>query len=68
MALILSRKIEESIQIGDDVTITVIGLTGEKVRLAITAPKSLLVHRSEIYARIQLEQAATTPETGGQSP
>lgn len=68
MALILSRKVEQTIRIGDDVTIRVIGMTGENVRLAIEAPQSLRVHRGEVYDRIRDEQqqAIAAGQHGGQ--
>lgn len=66
MALILSRKVEQTIRIGDDVTIRVIGMTGDNVRLAIEAPQSLRVHRGEVYARIRDEQQQAA--AAGQQP
>ena len=51
--LILTRKINESIVIGDDVTVTVLGVQGNQIRLGINAPKNVSVHREEIYDRIQ---------------
>jgi carbon storage regulator len=51
--LVLSRKRDESIKIGDDVTITVVEVRGDKVRLGIEAPKDVPVHRSEAYQAIQ---------------
>ena len=54
--LILTRKISESINIGDDVTVSVLGIKGSQVRLGITAPKNISVHREEIYNRIQQEK------------
>ncbi|SBW84298.1 hypothetical protein PVE_R2G0269 [Pseudomonas veronii 1YdBTEX2] len=51
--LILTRNISQSIKIGDDITITVLGCVGSQVRLGITAPKDIEVHRDEIYQRIQ---------------
>lgn len=60
--LILTRRISESVIIGDDVKITVLGVKGSQVRLGIDAPKSVSVHREEIYERIQQEK---TGETGG---
>lgn len=53
--LVLSRKKNEEIVIGDDITITVIEIRRDKVRLGITAPKSMLVHRSEVADRIESE-------------
>lgn len=53
--LILTRRISESVIIGDDVKITVLGVKGNQVRLGVDAPKSVSVHREEIYLRIQQE-------------
>ena len=54
--LILTRRIGETIMIGDDVTITVLGVKGNQVRLGVNAPKDVSVHREEIYQRIQREK------------
>ena len=54
--LVLSRQRDESIMIGDDVEITIVDVRGDKVRLGITAPKSIPVHRREIYDAIQREK------------
>ena len=51
--LVLSRKIDESIMIGDDVELVIVAVRGDKVRLGITAPKSISVHRREIYDAVQ---------------
>ena len=67
--LVLSRQRDESIMIGDDVEITIVDVRGDKVRLGITAPKNVPVHRREIYDAIQREkaekaQAGATPAAG----
>lgn len=54
--LVLSRKKNESIRIRDDVTITVIDIRGDKVRLGIDAPRDVPVHRSEVYEEIHREE------------
>lgn len=54
--LILSRRKDESIMIGDDVEIMIVDIRGDKVRLGITAPKSISVHRKEVYEAIQQEK------------
>lgn len=55
--LILTRKEGESIQINDDITITVLGVQGLQVKLGIAAPKEVAIHREEIYQRIQNDKA-----------
>ncbi len=54
--LVLSRQRDESIMIGDDVEIIIVDVRGDKVRLGITAPKEIPVHRREIYDAIQREK------------
>ena len=56
--LVLSRQKDESIMIGDDVEITIVDVRGDKVRLGINAPRSITVHRKEIYLAIQKEKEA----------
>lgn len=55
--LILTRTPEESIMIGADITVTVLGVKGNQVRLGITAPKAIAVHREEVLERIKREAA-----------
>jgi carbon storage regulator len=50
--LILSRKVGETLMIGDDVTVTVLGVKGNQVRIGVNAPKDIAVHREEIFVRI----------------
>lgn len=59
--LILTRRLGETLMIGDDVQITVLGVKGNQVRMGITAPESVQVHREEIYLKIQTEKAAGKP-------
>ncbi len=58
--LVLSRQKDESIIIGDDIEITIVDVRGDKVRLGINAPRSISVHRKEIYEAIQREKAEAT--------
>ena len=75
--LVLSRQRDETIMIGDDVQITVVDIRGDKVRLGITAPRSIQVHRKEVYDAIQRLAAAEAaaedpvaedPAAGSQPP
>ena len=60
--LILTRRIGETLMVGDDVTITVLGVKGNQVRIGVNAPKDVAVHREEIYERIQSEKAGNGTE------
>lgn len=57
--LILTRKLGETVMVGDNITVTIVGVTGTQVRLGISAPKDVPVHREEIYERIQRERYPT---------
>ncbi len=59
--LILTRRVGETIMIGDSVTVTVLGVMGNQVRVGVNAPKDIAVHREEIYERIKREQEGGEP-------
>jgi len=60
--LVLSRQKDESIMIGDDVEVIIVDVRGDKVRLGITAPRSIPVHRREVYEAIKREKAEKQAE------
>jgi carbon storage regulator len=59
--LILTRRAGETVMIGSDITITVLGVKGNQVRIGINAPKDVAVHREEIYERIKSEKSSDEP-------
>ena len=62
--LILTRRVGETLMIGDSVTVTVLGVKGNQVRIGITAPKEVAVHREEIFQRIQRDVSGKGPAKG----
>lgn len=66
--LILTRRIGETLMIGDEVTVTVLGVKGAQVRLGIDAPKTVPVHREEVYERIKNEQLVVGPGKPAKTP
>jgi carbon storage regulator len=61
--LILTRRLGESVKIGDEVTVTVLGVKGGQVRLGFTAPPDVAVHREEVYERIKAEATTASDST-----
>jgi carbon storage regulator len=67
--LILTRRVGESVVIGDDVSVTILGVKGNQVRIGVTAPMDVSVHRQEIYERIKKEQSGEpVPESSLPEP
>jgi len=63
--LILTRRINETLNIGDDVQVTVLGIKGNQVRIGINAPRNVPVHREEIYQRIKREERVDSGDSQG---
>ena len=61
--LVLTRRVGESVRIGPDITVTVLGVKGIQVRIGVDAPKTVSVHREEIYERIKREADADEPKS-----
>ena len=66
--LILTRRLDETLRIGDDVALTILGVRGKQVRIGVNAPPSVPVHRQETHERMQPEVAAHAPYAGNEMP
>jgi carbon storage regulator len=65
--LVLTRRPGESVKIGDDITVTVLGIKGNQLRLGFTAPQHVTVHREEVYQRVQADKLANISEARSRS-
>ena len=65
--LILTRRVGETLMIGDEVSVTVLGVKGNQVRIGVNAPKDVTVHREEIYERIRRERSGEQADVGQES-
>lgn len=66
--LILTRRVGESVVIGDDISVTILGVKGNQVRIGVTAPMDVAVHRQEIYERIKKEQVDAPADEADEPP
>jgi len=62
--LILTRRVGETLMIGDSITVTILGVKGNQVRVGVNAPKDVAVHREEIYQRIRVEHQEPEGDSG----
>ncbi len=60
--LILTRRIGETVKIGDDISVTILGVKGNQIRVGISAPKDVAVHREEVYLKLKSEKKARKPK------
>lgn len=66
--LILTRKVGEKLMVGDDISLVIVGIRGNQVRIGVDAPKDVSVHREEIYQRIQQEKAIKKERENSRKP